>query len=71
MVVTTVGVCRYSEGAVKHIRVESDMFLFADISISCVRIILVYIWHLAPVSFSLRVIEVVDFVDCFGKMIYI
>jgi len=40
---SVVGVCRCGEGTVEHVRVGSGMFLFADISISCVRIIPVYV----------------------------
>ena len=36
---SVVGACRCGEGTVKHIRVGSGMFLFADIPIGCVGII--------------------------------
>jgi len=38
---------------IEHVRVGSDVFLFADIPIGCVGIILVRVWCPAPASFSL------------------
>jgi len=35
--------CQYSEGTIEHIRVGSDMLLFAGLPISCVEIISIYI----------------------------
>ena len=40
---SVMGAYRHGKGTVKHIRVGSDVFLFTDIPISCVRIIPVYI----------------------------
>ena len=50
---SVVEVYRYGERTIKYVRVRSNMFLFANIPISYVRIIPVYIWYLAPASFSL------------------
>jgi len=49
--------CRCGEGTVEHVRVGSDVFLFADLSVSDAQLL------------RLLALRVVGFVDCFGRVV--